>query len=288
MNYIVSIIDELNKENGTNYKMSVLKKYQNDILLKKVLKMTYDTVDYTYGITMKNVKYNHKNVTLEFCDALEMLSDKFATRKVTGNAAIKLLSDTLSNLTKDDALLVEKIIGRDLKINLGKTQINKVFKGLITKPVYMRCDVYSKKTSKNINYPSIVQLKADGLAMFVRVEENAVICNTRSGVEFQLDSLQTLKDNAELLGYTIQGEFLIENETDRAKSNGLINSLIKYKNGENKTLTAHEAKEIENKIVFQIWDIISEEDVVKAKNKDKTGTPYKERWDKLKGLFGDR
>ncbi len=52
---ILEIIEELNLENGTKYKESVLVKHKNNELFKRVLKMTYDKVIYTYGVTMKNI-----------------------------------------------------------------------------------------------------------------------------------------------------------------------------------------------------------------------------------------
>lgn len=269
MNYIADIIDELNIENGSNYKISVLKKYQNDKLLQKVLQMTYDRVAYTYGITMKNVHYTPGKVSLDFSDALDVLSNDLATRKVTGNAAIELLSDTLSKLHPDDASLVEKIIGRDLKINIGKTQINKVFKGLITKPVYMRCDVYSKKTSKNIYYPSIVQLKADGTYREFNVHGVHVTSRSRSGESYDypviFEQMKGFPDGI----YT--GELTVRGYTDRAKGNGLINS----------------DNPPHDDIVVELWDYIVPDEYETARQKDRKNPckqTYKQRWDTLNSI----
>jgi hypothetical protein len=90
---------------------------------------------------------------------------------VTGNKAIELLTNILSQMKKEDALVIEKVLGRDLKINVGRTNINKVFKDLITKPVYQRCDIFTedryddikqkniKGTSNKIKYPAKIDLK---------------------------------------------------------------------------------------------------------------------------------
>jgi len=132
---IYQILQELNKENGSNYKIKVLQKYNNNELLKRVLRMTYDTVAYTYGITMKNIEYTPEaqledDLDLEF--ALYHLESDFATREVTGNDALHKMKSILEHIPAKDAKIIELILGRDLKINLGKTQINKVFKDLIT------------------------------------------------------------------------------------------------------------------------------------------------------------
>jgi hypothetical protein len=45
---MIHFIKTINLENGTNYKIEVLKDNKNNELVKRVLKMTYDSVNYTY------------------------------------------------------------------------------------------------------------------------------------------------------------------------------------------------------------------------------------------------
>jgi hypothetical protein len=42
------IMTELNLDNGTNYKLDILKENQDNIFLQRLLKMTYDKVSYTF------------------------------------------------------------------------------------------------------------------------------------------------------------------------------------------------------------------------------------------------
>lgn len=124
------ILEELNLENGSNYKIKVLTKYKDNKLLKKILELTYDRVKYSFGIT-KIPEYTPQSgrpISLE--NALDSL-DKLYKREITGNAAREYLASLLSNLSEDNSKILEKVIKRDLRINLGKTQINKVFKDLI-------------------------------------------------------------------------------------------------------------------------------------------------------------
>ena len=62
---IYQILEEINLENGSNYKKAVLAKHKDNELLKKVLKMSLDKVAFTFGITMKNIpeisNYSGKN-----------------------------------------------------------------------------------------------------------------------------------------------------------------------------------------------------------------------------------
>jgi len=134
---IYEILEELNLENGSNYKKAVLEKYKDNELLKRVLKMANDKVSFTYGVTMKNIDYvpgsaiaeDESYTSLE--SALDELETSFCTRLVTGNNALTDLTTMLEELDFDDAYVIERILDRDLKIRLGRTEINKVFKNLI-------------------------------------------------------------------------------------------------------------------------------------------------------------
>lgn len=285
---VFEILQELNENNSSNYKISVLKKHSNNKLFQKVLAMTYDSVKYNYGVGKtsleKITKSNFSNEKYNLEQALEILEKEFNTRKVTGNEALKRLENIYNGLNDQDRYVFERVIERDLKANIGTLQINKVFKNLITKPVYCRCDVYNRKTVKNINFPAIVQLKADGLCCFTRITPENVICYTRSGEEFIIKAFQFLKNISEFHGVTLQGEIVIEGE-NRSTGNGKINSLIKYRQGKNSSLSDFEAQEIEKEITYYVWDYLTQDDLNKAIENKKTGTIYKIRFEKLQNAI---
>jgi hypothetical protein len=262
---INDIIAELNLENGSNYKIAVLKKHTDNQLLKTVLKMTYDKVDYTFGITMKNISYQKKTIELELSDGIDLLK-KLSKREFTGNAAKERVEETLSRLSDDDANVITKIINRDLRISVGKTQINKVFKNLITKPSYMRCDVYSPKTAKNITLPAVIQLKADGTYREFNVFNGLVSARSRSGESYDYPILFKEMKNYKDGIYT--GELVIRGSKTRQVGNGLINS----------DNPPHED------IVAQFWDWVPHEEYETARSKDKKNPCtllYKDRYKTL-------
>ena len=126
---IHQILAELNENNSTNHKLEVLKKYKDDEFLQLILKMTYDRVAYTYGVTLEQIaKFEPQEVEIPFDleFALSSLSFNLATREKTGHAALQLASNLIGGLSKEDADVLKKVINRDLRINVGKTQINKV------------------------------------------------------------------------------------------------------------------------------------------------------------------
>ena len=271
MKSVYDIIQQLNEENGSNHKKAVLKEHADNELLQRVLKMAYDSVAFTYGITLKNIDPDINGMflpVLSLTEALDVLEEEFVTRVVSGNAAHDLLETMLKELSFDNASVLRAIITRDLRINLGRTNINKVFKGLIIKPVYMRCGLYNKDTRKKINPKgAYVQLKADGTYREFTVIEGAVEANSRSGEEYvhqeQFDYLADKPDGKFI------GELTVHNKDGvlpRAIGNGIIKS--------GKVPEGHW-------IVFDAWDYVTLEEYANAANKIKGTTPYHERFARL-------
>jgi DNA ligase-1 len=276
---IHNILSELNESNSTNHKLATLKKYKNDELLKRVLKMTYDNVEFTYGVTVPQVeKFASSSTTntltpgttsLEY--ALDVLEEQLSTRAVTGRAALQVVSDLLATMNPADAALLKKIINRDLRVNFGKTLIVKVWPSLIKKPVYMRCDVYGPNTSAGIKFPAYVQLKADGTYREFTVTQGVSTSRSRSGEYYEypviFEQLSSYPDGVYI------GELTVSGVDDRAKGNGMINS----------DDPPHDL------IVLDLWDYVTHEEYAAAGTKDKKNAPtktYAERWAELTSIVG--
>lgn len=255
MNSIHEILEELNKENGTNYKLDVLRKYKDNETLKKVLKMAYDKTAFTYGIR-KIPEYTFKSDIYSLDFTLLFLEKVLHMRTKTGNEAISTLVEFLESMSPEDSSLVCKILGRDLKINLGKSQINKVFPDLIIKPPYMRCGIYSEKTASKIKFPAIVQLKADGMYQAVTVENGKVTFTSRSGEEREFPKLAELFQSYPDGVYI--GELLVRGLTHRSEANGLLNS----------------DNPPHDDIYMQLWDYLTLQEYADAKHQNKEVIRY--------------
>ena len=271
---IHTILTEVNLENGSNHKKAVFTANKGDKLLQRVLKMTYDKVAYTYGLSLDGADKHKKSAdtglvgaTLE--QALNYMEDFLATREHTGHQAIEVFNEYRKVLSSDDKKLIEQILDRDLKINFGKTLINKIWKDLITKPVYCRCDVYSSKTAKNIKFPAIVQLKADGTYREFHVQNGSVQAQSRSGEKYDYPIIEEQMKNYPDGYYT--GELTVQGYSDRSEGNGLINS----------DNPPHED------IILELWDYITDEEYQRAGLKDKKNpceVPYVTRFNYLIGI----
>jgi len=318
---IYDIIEELNLENGSNYKIDVLKKYKDNELLKRVLKMAYDRVAFTYGVSMKNIHAGSPENTNTLEWGLDILENNLATRKVTGNDAIGLLENTLEAMSETNAIIIEKIINRDLRINMGRSNINKVFKGLITKPVYMRCGIYTtdktvdgklkKGTASKITFPAIINLKADGTYREISKINDHTEAISRSGEMYSYPKIEKTLSKMNEDGYLTGELTVISNDEimDRIlpkiikedAKNG-TNIAEKLQNNYNKA--KKDGKEFilprsignglinsldvpHDNIVYEVWDFITPEDYTAAGLKDKKNPPkitYKNRFETLKKI----
>lgn len=277
MTSIPEILDELRANNGSNYKMDVLRKHKDNELLQRVLKMTYDKVDFTFGVSMlhwhRNGIPDTISASMELADALDSLENDLAKRAITGNDALDQVTHIFQSLMPEDQQVIAGILNRDLRINMGRSNINKVFKGLIVKPVYMRCGLFSKKTAGKVNPEgSFVQLKADGTYREFTVENGEVITISRSGEAYDYpalnQTLSTYPDGHYIGELTVRGED--GNILDRATGNGFINS----------------SDPPHDRIVLDLWDYVTLEEYTGAANKVKGTTPYHERFARLQEIVG--
>lgn len=245
---IHNILKSLESTNSRNEKIKILEQNFDNELLKRVLSLTYDKM-YTFFISDIEApdrftsKYNLE-YALEY--ALEYLIDN-QNRLVRGDKLKDDLYEISKNLSYHDFEVFSKVINRDLRIGVGASSINKVWKNLIFVPPYMRCSSYSDKNLSKINFPAYSQSKSDGLFCNIVVNNGNVQYISRNGsyLPFHND----LDDKLVKLGnYVLLGEALALDEyghiLDRKDGNGYLNS-----------------DDIDtNRVIFHLWDMIPYDD----------------------------
>lgn len=282
---IKAILDEMNQENGSNFKISVVKKHLNNKLFQRVISMTLDKVRYTFGVSMKNVSAGSSENTKDLSWGLDNLLP-LVKREITGNAAINQLEIILESMSENDREIIEKIIGRDLKVRLGKNHFNKLLdkEYQITRPPYQRCDIGTEaNVKKNINFKNRVfsEVKMDGTYRAATIDTDNITVMSRSGQEDQFPIIEKELQSLEIDGYTFLGEMTLEDEQDRAKGNGIINSIT-------------EREEKQNQIIFTVWDMVPASEYSMTKEQIKVATKagtlskYGDRLDKLETLLKDK
>lgn len=258
---ILEILEKLRQTSSTKEKFNILNSHKDNKDLEKVLKYTYDKVDFTYGVTPRTVldfdsdEYSGK----EMFEVLDMLN----RREVTGHSALALAKNFYESCDKDIKELFLKILDRDLKIGVNEKTLNKVFKGIVPRPNYERCDILNEKTLKKFTFPGYIQLKCDGTYREAYIHDGIVEFKTRSGEPYMNPVLEeimkTLPD-----GYYL-GEFTLGRadnpDANRAEGNGNINS---------------DNPDFKN-IHFTVWDYLTEDEYTLKDSK----RGYDERFDTL-------
>jgi DNA ligase-1 len=282
MKSVFGILNELNEDNGQNYKLSVLKTYKEHELFRRVLEMSKDHVRFKYNLSvkrwnkgeMKDQIWSETNtIQYTLSEALDFMEQKLVTRELTGNAAIEAMHDVLCGLAPENKDVVLKVLNRDLRINIGTTQINKVFPNLITKPIYMRCGLYNEKSASKINpVDAIVQLKADGTYReFVVDAGGNVSALSRSGVTYDYHLHFELMSTWPAGHYFGELTVLAEDGSvmNRAEGNGLLNSDdVPY-----------------DRVVLDLWDYVTPDEYELVRQKKKCSIPYSQRLNKLHSIL---
>ena len=260
---IHEILEQINLENGSNYKMEVLELHKDNELLKQLLKMTYDKT-ISYGVSLKNLE-NFTPEENEFIGELPLefslasIMTNLSTRERTGHSAMQLLCNLIDFSSDENAEILKKLISRDLRLNIGRTNINKVFKKLITKPPYMRCSLMNK--IDRIKYPARSDKKEDGTYRSL-ISDNGIDTMSRAGF---LDDFTKFQEKVKSLDSGVYiGEFLIRSlpgSSNRMKANGLINSDTE-----------------QDDMYFVVWDYLTLEEFQEGKSL----VPYEERRNTLK------
>lgn len=223
---MLSVIKDLKNTSSLNNKIDILKSNQTDEL-KLVLSLTYDKVKYTFGVKKLSPLRNGSMSLndLKSKDILSIFSPLFK-RELTGNSALDYISNTFSKFNTESQIVLVSILQRDLHAGINTKLINKCYPKLITEMPYMRCSLTDKL--KNIRYPAILQLKADGTFRTFVKHNDVVSAFSRSGESYHHplinEQLLQLPDGVYI------GELIVNGITGSAqdvryKSNGLLNSL---------------------------------------------------------------
>ena len=249
---VQSILEKLENTNSQKEKIEILKT-MNEIQ-KRWFSLCYNSL-ITFGVK-KIPEYTSESNSLDIVSIMDILEKEFVTREITGNAAIERLRDILSNAEEPE--VVERLIRRDARCSVNSTLLNKVFPNLIPEIPCMLAQPMNEKTLKNIKFPAISQLKADGMRCITFITSNNVRMFSRNGTEIICEPLKNtlmtigqieenlLSDNVTLM---LDGELICYKDNkllDRKTSNGICNKVLKGTANENEL----------NLIQMQLWDVV--------------------------------
>lgn len=292
---IKSIFDRIAAESSTNKKVEILQEYKPNLTLQRAL----------YLANSKRIKFYIKqfpaytpstNPTLYLDQAMEMLASIY-NRQKTGEAAKQFLVEIVSALNPDDAYIIERIIDKDCRMNLGTTLINKVFPKLIEETPYMGAVSYDKEKVLKLlaKGKAFSQVKMDGRYNNAIIWNGEVESESRQGESAPLFDAKFTKELANFPDCVLNGELTMKG-TPRYESNGIIASLIDVLGKQDKRTAKENAKKLEaftakhgdvrtilDSILFTVWDVIDVDEYFNQYSK----VPYFNRLERLKGMLAD-
>jgi len=266
---IIDILDNLAANPSRNYKIDLLQEHAGNTLLRDLVRLALDPFTQFYIRKIPKYEATGDNTVSHAMDQLFELS----SRLKTGNAGIEHLTQILTSLSPKNAMVIERIIAKDLKCGVSIATANTIWPGLIKEYPVMLCSGYEDKLIEKIKWPAMVQLKMDGMRFNAIVRDNVVEFKTRNGKEIHLHGNleQEFIQLANGIDCVFDGELVVsyfDGIMDRQTGNGILNKAIKG------TISDTEAALVR----AIVWDVIPYIYFIDGY----CPTPYKDRFARFK------
>jgi hypothetical protein len=267
---VYGIIQEISSKQTIKEKLETLEKYSDMLLFKRVLKMTYDTTEFKFYVNPSAfdiiaypfVKHSKK----EFIEILDLVESDLCSGLYNNRGAIHRLESLFGYIDGEDRFVVSKMVERDLGLGLTKKHINKVFKGLISKPVYMEVNNFTENNFKTFSQQVYLSLTFGTEYREFTVNEGVIFCQDKDGKMYTYPKLFEQMKSFENGVYF--GELTVNGIQNKEEQKMLINS----KRPPNKDIMLH------------LFDYLSLEEYATASKKDKDNpcqTLYSDRLSKI-------
>lgn len=270
---IIDYIKTIRETQGTNDKLDLLRDYMKDETFRRILFYTYNPFYNYYIRKIPDVTIGSGSAETSFEDMFGLL-DNLRNRKFTGNLAIGEVANFIKTSPAKLAEVFILILGRDLKMGISTTSINKVYPNLIPTFDVMLADagIPVDKLLKD-NEWVYVQKKSDGKRCIAICRDGDISFYARSGKEIEnlsrhgelKNSIATLRNCYIKHDFVLDGELIIEKEDGTDEDRQISNGLIMKKNL---------PKEEVERFSFVVWDILPLENF----QNDSDNTPYEERY----------
>ena len=225
---IQEFVTRLKSTNSTNDKIDIIKEYNDDYIIKQVLKYTYSPFK-QFHLTSATVKKNKKLEPREGYNDLFYLLDALTKRTITGHEAIQSVKGYIQHMEEWQQDLVFCILDKNLKTRTGADLINKAIPGCVPTFKVALANSYDKQKGK-VNFDTqtwFASHKLDGVRCLTMVDENGQ-CNfySRQGKTFDtLDTLRKEIESLELTNVVFDGEVCIVNDNGIEDFQGIMKEI---------------------------------------------------------------
>lgn len=231
---VVEVIDNIEKTNGTNDKIGILRKNGNNELLKKVLFYTYNS-DLQFGVkktTINKFKYSRQGQSkwMNLFGMLDELARSNINKDLTREVELFLQDE---EEFKD---LYIRILLKDMRIGLNVKNINKAIPNLI--PTFEIMLGSKGEIDRLPNEEMYVTEKFDGVRCFTQIRNGQVIMKSRQNKVFEglVDIVKDIKalglDNVcldgELLAIDVGNEDVYKETMKRVSIKDMEKHGVKY------------------------------------------------------------
>ena len=225
---IQDFVDRLKSTNSTNDKIDIIKEYNDDYMIKQVLKYTYSPFK-QFHLTSATVKKNKKLEPREGYNDLFYLLDALTKRTITGHDAIQYVKGYVQYMDEWQQDLVFCILDKNLKTRTGADLINKAITGCVPTFKVALANSYDKQKGKvDFNEQTwFASQKLDGVRCLAMVDENGK-CNFYSRQGKTFDTLDTLKNEIEslnLCNMVFDGEICIVDDNGVEDFQGIMKEI---------------------------------------------------------------
>jgi len=223
LNKFKQFVDELLKENGSNYKKSILEKYKEDKDILYLLDFLYNPYIIT-GISTKklNKKFENFDKILEEhfdqrlltaegeADVLKGLLNYLQTHNTGTDTDIKMVQQYRYLWFSENAELFDKIVTKNLPLGIDAKTINKVIPGLIPEFNVMLANKYFDNPSIVEGKEFALTTKIDGGRIIAMKCDGEVTFYTRAGQKYEgLVDLQNELENLTMDNFVFDGELTL-------------------------------------------------------------------------------
>lgn len=280
MKTLLHIYNELANSNTEKEKREIIKENWENTIFKEFMNIVYNP-NINLGIADISIDKNINGDDI-LDNHLIVLKETLTKTLTNGsNQAIEFTQNILNKLDKDNQILMQKMIRKNLQIGIGAKNLNKAVPNAIFIPPYMRCSLLNEKTKQKIKFPAFVQTKYDGQFVNVIFKNNQVKFMSRAGTYYMFEELKDYsnlyKSISEVYGEcVIMGELLVKDDKGNILPREVGNGIINKGSKTNSTITK---EEVEN-IFVTCWDILSIEEFENRKSE----IEYSKRYEKIKSI----
>ena len=222
---------------GTNAKKEILRKNMSPVI-RQIFEDTYGPQKYYIKKFVPNGDYGHLFIDIDY-DTFHNTLMKLANREVTGDAAERLLQDTVALFESESQEILYKIIDRNLKIGVSLDNFLDVIGEKESKfEVALAENLNKAKNVNPIDGTYFISRKLDGVRCICYIsktfEDTKITFVSRQGKTFTTLSnlvdpiLKFIEDNDYMMGdWVLDGEICIMDEDGNENFHGLMKEVTR-------------------------------------------------------------